>query len=123
MFITSYGRNVAPEWVERELNLSPSIAQSALFGEARPWNIALIVPARDSQGNIAGSGQIDAAIAEVNASLPDYARVHQWLFAEAPFTPNNGELTANGRLKRDAIWQHYAHTINMQYEEQSHAIL
>lgn len=123
MFITSFGRNVAPEWVERELNLAPVIAQSALFGEARPWNIALIVPTHDSQGNIVELGQIDAAIAEVNASLPDYARVHEWRLAAAPFTPQSGELTANGRLKRDAIWQHYADTINALYEEKSHAIL
>ncbi len=44
MFITSFGRNVAPEWIERELTLSPAIAQAAVFGEARPWNVAVIWP-------------------------------------------------------------------------------
>ena len=43
VFITSFGRNVSPEWVERELQMSPYIAQAALFGEARPWNVAIIV--------------------------------------------------------------------------------
>ncbi|HEX9179958.1 MAG TPA: AMP-binding protein, partial [Burkholderiales bacterium] len=44
IFITSFGRNVAPEWVEGELALHPAIAQAAVFGEGRPWNIAVIVP-------------------------------------------------------------------------------
>ncbi|MEK9826188.1 MAG: AMP-binding protein, partial [Methylotenera sp.] len=42
IFITSFGRNVAPEWVERELKISPFIAQAALYGEAKPWNVAVI---------------------------------------------------------------------------------
>src|SRR3989338_3036856 len=36
IFITSFGRNVSPEWVESELTLHPAIAQAAVFGEARP---------------------------------------------------------------------------------------
>ena len=36
MFITAFGRNVAPEWVEAELTASGVIAQAAVFGEARP---------------------------------------------------------------------------------------
>ena len=36
MFITSMGRNVAPEWVERELTCEPVIAQAMVLGEGRP---------------------------------------------------------------------------------------
>ncbi len=53
IFITSFGRNVAPEWVERELTLHPAIAQAAVFGEARPWNVAVIVPYFSSQLQLA----------------------------------------------------------------------
>jgi len=123
MFITSFGRNVAPEWVERELNLSPLIAQAAVFGEARPWNIAVIVPARNSEGNIAQIEEINDAIEDVNRTLPDYARIANWIFAEAAYTPQNGQLTANGRLKREAIWQVYANRINAMYEEKLDAVL
>jgi len=31
-----------------------------------------------------------------------------WLRADAPFTPQNGFATANGRARRDALWQAYA---------------
>ncbi len=117
-FITSFGRNVAPEWVERELTLSPFIAQAAVFGEARPWNIAVILPAKN-----ATPAEVDIGIDEINQTLPDYARVGRWLPADTPFTAQNNQLTANGRLRRDVIWQQYQDRINQKYKEQSDAVL
>ena len=111
IFITSFGRNVSPEWVERELTLHPAIAQAAVFGEARPWNVAVIVP----RGN-ASASDIDHAIEEANATLPDYAHVKYWLPAQAPFLPQNGQLTANGRLKREAILAQYQTAIDEFYK-------
>ncbi|MET0091687.1 MAG: AMP-binding protein [Candidatus Thiodiazotropha sp.] len=113
VFITAYGRNVSPEWVERELVLEPVIAQAAVYGEARPRNLAVIVPS----GPIHPS-DIDAAISRVNETLPDYARVSQWFFAEAPFTPSNGELSGTGRLRRDAIHQHYQSRMQALFDQE-----
>lgn len=118
LFITSFGRNVAPEWVERELTLSPFIAQAAVFGEARPWNVAVILPAKNATAT-----EIDKAIADINVTLPDYARVSRWLLSDAPFSSQNNQLTANGRLRRDIIWQQYASRINEKYKEKSYAVL
>lgn len=110
VFITSFGRNVSPEWVERELKVSPYIAQAAVFGEARPWNVAVIV-LRQPMDNIAISKVIQA----VNAYLPDYASVAQWIIADTPFTAANQQLTTNGKNRRDMIWQHYQDKINALY--------
>jgi long-subunit acyl-CoA synthetase (AMP-forming) len=116
IFITSFGRNVSPEWVERELTLHPAIAQAAVFGEARPWNAAVIVPRGDTPEAV---NAVNQAIEEANGVLPDYAQVKQWLPAQAPFLPQNGQLTANGRLKREAIWQFYQVSIEQLYEGKS----
>ena len=116
IFITSFGRNVSPEWVERELTLHPAIAQAAVFGEARPWNVAVIV-LRGATPEAANA--VNNAIAEANRVLPDYAQVKYWLPAQTPFLPQNGQLTANGRLKRAAIWQLYQTAIEQLYEEKS----
>lgn len=110
IFITSFGRNVSPEWVERELTSCDEILQACLFGEAKPWNTAIIVPSEH-----ATFAQIEAAITNINANLPDYARITEWLPAFAPFSIQNQQLTANGRLKRDAIWQAYQQQINVLY--------
>jgi len=118
IFITSFGRNVSPEWVESQLAQSPVIAQAALFGEARPWNTAVIVPAAH-----ASREQIDAVINTVNAGLPDYARVRRWIYADAPFTGKNQQMTPNFRLRRDLIWQAYSNRINHLYEESADVCL
>ena len=62
---------------------------------------------------------VNQAIAEANRVLPDYAQVKYWLPAQAPFLPQNGQLTANGRLKREAIWQLYQASIEQLYKEKS----
>jgi len=51
----------------------------------------------------------------VNAQLPDYARVHEWLLSRTAFSVDNNQLTPNGRLKRDVIWQHYQQQIDALY--------
>lgn len=107
-FITAFGRNVNPEWVEAELTQQAPIAQAWLYGEALAENVAVIVPRRLDCSDV----ELAAAIATVNAAMPDYARAHRWLRAHAPFTPTNGLLTANGRLRRSALQAHYATEIN-----------
>lgn len=113
IFITAYGRNVSPEWVERELTLEPAIAQAAVFGEARPWNIGVIVPGRG-----ADSRAVQSAIERVNRLLPDYARVTQWFPGDEPFQLENGQLSGTGRLRRESIFQHYRTRIEAHYAEE-----
>lgn len=117
MFITSFGRNVAPEWVERELTLQLPIAQAALFGEARPFNVAVIVPRPELSAE-----DVTVAIKAINPVLPDYARISAWVMASEPFTVENGQLTTNGRLKREAIHAAYVHAIEQFYQEQTHDV-
>jgi long-subunit acyl-CoA synthetase (AMP-forming) len=115
MFITSFGRNVAPEWVECELITHGAIAQAAVFGEARPWNAAIIVP----RGVDVPAARIEADIRQVNDRLPDYARVHRWLVATEAFSPVNGMMTPNGRLRRERIFEAYRQELKRFYEDEA----
>ena len=112
VFITAYGRNVAPEWVERELMLEPAIAQAAVFGEARAHNTAVIVISRG-----AAAPDVEAALARVNRILPDYARVLSWVAADRPFCVADGLLTGTGRIRRDAVQRRYRRDIESIYSE------
>jgi long-subunit acyl-CoA synthetase (AMP-forming) len=82
LLITSLGRNIAPEWVERELQHEPEIAAALVVGEARPWLTALISP----MGAGISHARIDAAVARANHRLPDYAQVRSWALAAEGFT-------------------------------------
>jgi long-subunit acyl-CoA synthetase (AMP-forming) len=108
MLVTAFGRNVAPEWVERELTAQRAIAQAAVFGEGKPWLSAVIVP-RDPQ-------HLAAAVAAANRALPDYAQVRCWIAADAAFSPGNGEATSNGRLRREPLLARYGDRIDQLYK-------
>jgi pyrroloquinoline quinone (PQQ) biosynthesis protein C len=98
VFITSFGRNISPEWIEKELVAQAPIAQAALFGDGLPFNSAVIVPCPGT-----AASAVDDALAAVNLQLPDYARVRSWVPARNAFSLGNGMLTANGRLRRAPI--------------------
>lgn len=100
--ITAFGRNVAPEWVESELLAEPQILQAMVMGEAQASLSALIVPMPG-----ADPAQVEAAVARANARLPDYARVDDWRLVP-PFDPAAGQVTANGRPRREVLRQAYA---------------
>ena len=105
VFITSLGRNVAPEWVEREIAQQPGVRHVMVHGEARPYAVAIVSAAHET---IDDEG-IDRGIAAANARLPDYAQVRRWVRAPEPFSFENGLLTSNGRLRRrDIVERHGA---------------
>lgn len=102
LFITGFGRNVAPEWPEALLLHEPEIAQACVFGEAMPSNIAVIVPSSSTD-----EAHIAHAVSRANRELPDYARIGDWVLADEPFDVANGLSTATGKPRRDAIARRY----------------
>lgn len=102
-FITSFGRNVNPEWIEAELTQGGVLLQAFVHGEGLPHNLALLWPL-DPQ---ASDESIEQALQRSNAALPDYARVHAWKRLPEPFSSAAGTLTANGRPRRAEILQRY----------------
>jgi len=99
LLISSYGRNIAPEWVESELLATPLFADAVVFGDAQPYCVAL-VSVRDPA---APDAMIQAVISAANARLPDYAQVQRWYRLPAPLGTNPQLLTSNGRPRRAAI--------------------
>jgi long-chain acyl-CoA synthetase len=113
LIISSYGRNISPEWVESELLAQPGILQVAVFGEARPALAAVLFA--PGLSDVALQEHVDTA----NNRLPDYARVKYFIRAAEPFSASNGLATSNGRNKRDAIADMYKEQINSLYKEET----
>lgn len=99
VLITSYGRNISPEWVESQLLLCPEIAQAIVYGDAEPFLSAYIVP-------MSHDTDVGSAITRANAALPEYAHIKNFS-PVAPFTVADGTLTGTGRPKREAILSRY----------------
>lgn len=102
--ITAFGRNFSPEWVEAEAQLCPAIARIVVFGDGQPANVALIQPLPGKEADL------PRQIAGLNQRLPDYARLHHWLPVALDQHP--GLLTANGRPRRNEIYQHFSRQIS-----------
>lgn len=111
ILISSYGRNISPEWIESELSLCHSIAQSMVIGDNQEFCSAIIFP---SSPEIT-PGQLIYDINFVNQSLPDYARIKKFIIAREAFTPTNQLVTDNGRLRRNNILKSYSNAVNSIY--------
>lgn len=111
VLITSYGRNVSPEWVESELLASGELSQAFVFGDAQPGCVALVHPRNEATSD----GVIECAIAAANARLPGYARITQWYRLGRALDARSGLLTENGRPKRERIEAEFATTLAEMY--------
>ncbi len=108
LIITSFGRNVSPEWIESEILASPVVAQVVVFGNDQIALSAVIVTTENAS-------RADAlnALKHTNNGLPDYARVQAMVIAHTPFSLNNGLLTANGRPRRQQIFAQYRDELHL----------
>jgi len=112
-YSTAYGRNVAPEWVESELDSEAVIAQSAVFGEGQKHNISVLVPVVPEIDN----AQLALSVEKANQRLPDYAQIGAWARAQSAFGLSNGQQSPAGALRREQIYSDYRDTIEQLFTE------
>ncbi len=111
LIIPESGHNISPEPIEEKfMELCPSAEQCMLVGHGRA-HLAIIVTGQPPQA------AIDRAIEGVNANVPFYKKIRASLRPEAPFSPDNGLLTANQKLRRRVIEEHYKAQIDAIYRE------
>ncbi|MBX3609646.1 MAG: AMP-binding protein [Hydrogenophaga sp.] len=101
VLITSYGRNVSPEWVETVLTSQPAIAMAVVMGDGQPALSAVIWPSPLARS--LPQGGVAQAVAQANAQLPDYARIDRWVVSDLARDMARGLFTANGRPVRDRM--------------------
>lgn len=107
VLITSFGRNVSPEWVETTLRASPMVREAVVLGDGQAQLSAVIWPVQDSTAD----AQIEAAVQAANAQLPDYAQLRHWVRASHAFNAETGMSTANGRPQRSVVLQAHAQAL------------
>ena len=129
----SGGEMVSPARVEGYLTLEPEIAQAMVFGDRRPYLVAIIVPDPEFAAGFAAKDgalrepaavtadpeivkAIGAAVARVNRGLTPVERVRRFAIAAAPFTIANGQMTPTLKVKRHAIREAYGQTLAALYD-------
>jgi len=104
LLVTSFGRNVSPEWIETMLLADPRIAFCAVAGHGEPHLTALLIPSRQGAAwfDRATSADILALLSNHCVDAPEYAvpRAYVVVSFEEAF---NNQLLSNGRPMRKNI--------------------
>ncbi|HMY77043.1 MAG TPA: AMP-binding protein, partial [Blastocatellia bacterium] len=109
LLILKSGHNVAPEPIEEKVLFNlPTAQQCVVVGNDKGFLAALVT------GDLTHD-QVQTAIDAVNADLPHYKRILTFHISKEPLTIESGLLTANGKLKRDAINKQFAGEIEQLY--------
>jgi len=109
LIILNSGHNIAPEPLEDELlRRLPGAQQVVLAGNGCSFLAAIIT------GNCARL-DVERALERFNQDLPHYKRIRAFHLSPEAFSVENGLLTANGKLKRDAIAKRFRSEIDEIY--------
>jgi long-chain acyl-CoA synthetase len=111
LLVLSSGHNIAPEPLEEKLlRAMPAAQQVVLFGHGRSFLSALVT------GEVALE-KVEAAVADVNLNLPHYRQIRAFHVEPQPLTIESGLLTANGKLRREAIAARFRDAIESMYRK------
>jgi long-chain acyl-CoA synthetase len=111
LIILNSGHNIAPEPIEEKVLFNLAGAQQCVVvGNGRSFLTALVTGDVDDR-------QVEKALETVNAQLPHYKRVHAFHIDKRPLTIESGLLTANGKLRRDAINARFEREIDALYQK------
>ncbi len=136
IFVSSGGKNIAPQLIENAILQSRFVDQVFIIGEKRPYCTALVVvdiaalhaagltPPKNDVSSWYQSQEVRAVvwkdIQHVQRDLAKYERVRKFLIVDEAFSVENGMMTPTLKLKRKVIEAHYAEQIAALYEGSEH---
>jgi long-chain acyl-CoA synthetase len=113
LIILNSGHNVPPEPLEEKIaQLLVGAQQVVVVGNGRGYLCALIT------GQATGA-DAQRVIDAINADLPHYRQIRSFSILPNVFTAEEGLLTANGKLRRDAIDRRFSAEIATMYSGKS----
>ncbi len=113
ILITPGGDNISPVKIENELLNSKLIDQSIVYGDNKPYLVALLVLS-DENTNVTND-QIEKEIENINKSLSRIEKIKKFFIINEKFSIENGMLTPTLKLKRYKIVQKYKNEFEKLY--------
>ncbi|MCH8617004.1 long-chain fatty acid--CoA ligase [Sphingomonas sp. SM33] len=115
LIVNDKGDNVSPQRVEGMLTLQPEIAQAMVYGDRRPYLVALLVPEAEYANKPDLQQILSKAVDRVNADLSVIERVRRFITADEPFTTDNEQLTPSLKIRRHVIRKIYGDRLDALY--------
>jgi long-chain acyl-CoA synthetase len=134
ILVTAGGKNIAPQAVEAALRQSRFISRAAVFGDRRPYLVALLTldesAARkwahehDREGDL-GALAVDpelravilGEVAAANATLASFETVKRFSILPRELDGEMGELTPTLKVRRKAVFERHRALIDALYDE------
>ena len=134
LFVSSGGKNIAPQLIENLFAGAQFIEQFVLIGDKRMFLSALIVPDYDSLSEYADSHgipykdkkdlarnpeimrMIELRIQHTQKDLANYEKVRRFTLLEEALSIENGGLTPTMKVKRKAVEERYRDLIESMYQ-------
>ena len=113
ILITPGGDNISPVKIENELSNSKFIDQSIVYGDNKPYLVALLVLSEESL-NI-NHEQIEKEINKINQNLAKIEQIKKFFIINEKFSIENGMLTPTLKLKRYKIVTKYKNQFEKLY--------
>jgi long-subunit acyl-CoA synthetase (AMP-forming) len=110
LIVTSYGRNVSPEWIEAMLLADPRFAACAVLGHGAPHLSAIIIPSQRGARWLAEApkSQVLMTMALACRDAPAYAVPRDFVAMSPEDALRRDLLTSNGRFRRAGLAAAYA---------------
>jgi long-chain acyl-CoA synthetase len=112
IIVTSSGKNITPTNIEEKIEQSSAVSQAVVYGDDRPYLVALI-EADDG----AGEDQVQQAIDDANSDLAKIEQVKKFKLLDRELSQDEGELTPTLKLKREVVYDNFSEEIDALYDD------
>ncbi|MCK5516765.1 MAG: AMP-binding protein, partial [Desulfobulbaceae bacterium] len=125
IIVTAGGKNIAPQPIENELKLDKYISEAIVFGDRKPYLVALLTPNVERLIDLAREERLDyidikglvnhtrireiylERITRMNKKFPPYKTIKYFAVVPSEFSIEGGELTPTLKMKRKVIYEKY----------------
>ena len=133
LIVTAGGMNIAPQNIENLLKGDPFISQAMVYGDRKPYPVALITLNAEELAKLAREQgllatepallvehpkiveRVGRTVEEKNTQLQSYAKIKKFKVLPDDFTQEGGELTPTLKVKRKVVSEKYRQVIEELY--------
>jgi long-chain acyl-CoA synthetase len=141
LIVTAGGKNIAPQPIENDLRLDKYISQAIVFGDRRPYVVAVLTPDIERLLDFAKEKKIQyldidelvnndkvkqlfsARVEAINKQYPPYKTIKHFALVARDFSIEGGELTPTLKLKRKEILKKYADIVEELYAKNENVLV
>jgi long-chain acyl-CoA synthetase len=112
LIVNSYGKSISPLKIEGMLKHIDGVSEVMVVGDEKPYCISLIWVDEDIDPD-----EISISIKDINSKLSNPEKIKRWAILKNDLSIENGDLTANLKLKRENILKRHQDLLKLIYND------